>query len=58
MAKENKGNSKNRYRLNNFTALKLGLTTNKSGRYRLNDKQKKQLFELDQQKIKRLLICS
>lgn len=52
--KENKGDSKNRYRMNDFTARKLGIKPNKSGRYRLKPKQKKALFDLDQVKIKRL----
>lgn len=54
MAKENKGDSKDRYRLNDYTASKLGLKLNKSRRYRLKKHQKKMLFDLDQQKIKRL----
>lgn len=54
MAKENKGDSKNRYRMNDYTARKLGLTPNKSMRYRLKQKQKKEFFNLDQEKIKRL----
>ena len=52
--KENKGNSKNRYRLNDYTAEKLGLKLNNSRRYRLNESQKKMYFNLDQKKIKRL----
>lgn len=53
--KENKGNSKNRYRITNDNiALKLGLTLNKNRRYRLNNEQKKQLFNMDLQPIKRL----
>lgn len=54
MAKENKGNSKNRYRMNDYTARKIGIVPNKSGRYRLNKEQKKAFFNLDQGKIKRL----
>lgn len=52
--RENKGNSKNRYRMNDHTAIKLGLIPNISGRYRLNEKQKKLFFNLDQAGIKRL----
>lgn len=53
--KENKGNSANRYRISNDNvALKLGLTLNKSRRYRLTDKQKKEYFDMDIQPIKRL----
>ena len=54
MAKENKGDSKNRYRMNDYTARKIGLTPNKSMRYRLKNKQKKAFFDLDQANIKRL----
>ena len=54
MPKENKGNSKNRYRLQNFTALKLGLTPNNSMRYRLSQEQKIKYFNLKQSSIKRL----
>lgn len=55
MKKENKGDSKNRYRISSdFTAKKLGLNINKSKRYRLSDSQKKKYFDLDQQDIKRL----
>lgn len=52
--KENKGDSKNRYRMNDYTARKIGITPNKSGRYRLSKEQKKSFFNLDQEKIKRL----
>lgn len=52
--KENKGDSRNRYRMNDFTANKLGLTLNNSRRYRLNKSQKKKYFNMDQHKIKRL----
>ena len=52
---ENKGNSKNRYRISNDNiAKKLGLTVNKNRRYRLNDKQKKEYFNMDIAPIKRL----
>lgn len=52
--RENKGDSKNRFRMNDFTALKIGLIPNKSGRYRLKPKHLKKYSELDQEKIKRL----
>ncbi len=52
--KENKGDSKNRYRMNDYTARKIGLELNKSKRYRLTKEQKKKYFSLDQHKIKRL----
>lgn len=52
--KLNKGNSKNRYRLQDKVAVKLGLTLNSHRRYRLNKKQMKELMELDMQPIKRL----
>jgi uncharacterized protein YprB with RNaseH-like and TPR domain len=52
--KENKGTNKGRYRINDFTALKLGLTLNNSKRYRLKPKQIKEYLNLDQHKIKRL----
>lgn len=52
--KENKGNSKNRYRMPDHTAKKLGLEVNKSGRYRLTENQKRQFFGLDMHQIKRL----
>jgi uncharacterized protein YprB with RNaseH-like and TPR domain len=54
MIKENKGDSKDRYRINEYTARKIGIIPNKSGRYRLNEIQKKAYFKLDQAKIKRL----
>lgn len=54
MSKENKGNSKNRYRMNDYAARKIGLVPNKSQRYRLNKKQKQEFFNLDQESIKRL----
>jgi len=41
--KENKGDSRNRYRMSDKTALELGLIVNKSGRYRLSDGIKKDL---------------
>ena len=52
--KQNKGDSKNRYRMNDFTARKIGLIPNKSGRYRLKKTQLKKYSELHQEKIKRL----
>tara|TARA_R110000772_G_C13202220_1_gene430164 strand:+ start:25 stop:942 length:918 start_codon:yes stop_codon:yes gene_type:complete len=52
--KENKGNSKNRYRMSDFTARKIGIVPNGSQRYRLKKDQKKAFFTLDQAKIKRL----
>jgi len=41
--KENVGDSKNRYRLSDAEATRLGLGLNKSGRYRLNRKKVKEL---------------
>lgn len=52
--RENVGDSFMRYRLNNHTALKLGLKLNKSMRYRLNKSQYKKLKDLDTYGIKRL----
>lgn len=52
--KNNKGDSKDRYRMSDFTARKIGVVPNKSGRYRLNKEKKKLFFDLDQSKIKRL----
>jgi len=54
MAKENKGNSKNRYRMSDYTASKIGIKPNISGRYRLKGEPLKRYHELDQAKIKRL----
>ena len=51
MRKENK---ESRYRMNDYTASKLGLTLNQTRRYRLNKTQKQQFFDLPQKKIKRL----
>lgn len=50
----NKGDCKNRYRLRDEIALKLGLQLNKNRRYRLDKEQLKQLFDMDIQPIKRL----
>jgi uncharacterized protein YprB with RNaseH-like and TPR domain len=44
----------NQYRLNDYTARKLGLIPNKSMRYRLNSNQKVDYFNMDQNSIKRL----
>jgi hypothetical protein len=53
--KENKGDSKNRYRMNDFTARKIGIVPNKSMRYRLTKEQKEKYFNLNMEKpIKRL----
>ncbi len=52
--KENRGDSKNRYRLSVHTAKKLGLKVNSSGRYRLSNDQKEELFNMDMQPIRRL----
>lgn len=53
--RENKGNSKKRYRIaNDNIALKLGLELNKCRRYRLNDSQKKEFLNLEIYKVKRL----
>lgn len=49
-----KQNKRNRYRLNSYQAEKLGLTLNKGNRYRLNKEQEKELFNMDQEPIKRL----
>lgn len=54
MIKDNKGDSKNRYRMNDFTALKIGLVPNLSGRYRLNPETLKKYADLDQHNVKRL----
>lgn len=43
-----------RYRLQPYTALKLGLTLNISNRYSLNDKQEAELFNIDFAAIKKL----
>ena len=43
-----------RKRLPDFTALKLGLVPNKSGRYRLKERHLKQLHDIDMHGIKRL----
>ena len=51
---ENKGDSKNRYRMSDYTARRLGIVPNKAMRYRLSDEQKHAYFNLDQDKIKRL----
>jgi len=51
---ENKGTNKGRYRMNDFTAKKLGLKINKNKRYRLTPKQTKEYLNLDQHNIKRL----
>ena len=47
-------NRNHRYRLKPHETLKLGLEPNKENRYVLTDEQEKQLFNLDQDKIKRL----
>ncbi len=47
-------NKQRRYRIDSGTALKLGLTINKTNRYRLSPEQEKDLFNLDQHDIKRL----
>lgn len=52
--KKNKGDSQNRYRMNDFTARKIGLEPNSSGRYRLKGDSLKRYADLDQAKIKRL----
>jgi len=52
--KNKKQNNLSRYRLPIKTAQLLGLTINKSNRYRLNKEQQEQLFNLDFQPIKRL----
>lgn len=52
--KQNKGNSKNRYRMNDHTARKIGIVPNKSQRYRLNKEQLEAFSNLDQENIKRL----
>ena len=52
--KENKGGSRNRYRMSDFTAIKIGVVPNASKRYRLTKEQKLKFFELDQHFIKRL----
>ena len=54
MFKENKGDSKNRYRLSDGVARKLNLTLNTSRRYRLNKEQLKAYSKLDMHHIKRL----
>lgn len=50
-----KKNKVRRYRLNDYTAQKLGCELNKSKRYRLSKKQETQLMALAPQKIKRLI---
>lgn len=47
-------NRHHRYRLPTHTAIKLGLTLNKSNRYHLSKEQEAILFGYDQEKIKRL----
>lgn len=52
--KKEKRNKVRRYRLNDYTAQKLGCELNKSKRYRLSKQQETQLLALAPQKIKRL----
>lgn len=53
-SKKEKKNKVRRYRLNDYTAQKLGCELNKSKRYRLSKQQETQLLALAPQKIKRL----
>jgi len=52
--KINKGDSKNRYRLSDRVAIKLGVELNKSKRYRLSKKKVKHLMNMEESSVKRL----